>query len=68
MDSVPTVVLVIAGRVNSLSAIFVYTKLKDNSIKDNHNNKTKVSYVYNANILLRGCYSFIINLYLHLLI
>ena len=44
MDSVPIVALVIAGRVNSLSAIFVYTKLKDNSTKDNHNNnKTKVS-------------------------
>ena len=43
MDSVPTVSLVIAGRVNSLSAIFVYTKLKDNSTKDIHNNKTKVS-------------------------
>ena len=28
MDSVPIVALVIAGRVNSLSAIFVYTKLK----------------------------------------
>ena len=31
MDSVPIVALAIAGRVNSLSAIFVYTKLKDNS-------------------------------------
>ena len=43
--------MTIAGRVNSLSAIFVYTKLKDNSTKDihnnnnnnNNNNKTKVS-------------------------
>ena len=43
MDSVPIVALAIAGRVNSLSAIFVYTKLKDNSIKDIHNDKTKVS-------------------------
>ena len=43
MDSVPIVALAIAGRVNSLSAIFVDTKLKDNSIKDNHNDKTKVS-------------------------
>ena len=40
--------MTIAGRVNSLSAIFVYTKLKDNSTKDIHNNKTKVSQVYNA--------------------
>lgn len=43
MDSVPIVALAIAGRVNSLSAIFVYTKLKDNSTKDIHNNKNKVS-------------------------
>lgn len=43
MDSVPTVAVTVAGRVNSLSAIFVYTKLKDNSTKDNHNDKTKVS-------------------------
>lgn len=44
MDSVPIVALAIAGRVNSLSAIFfVYTKLKDNSTKDIRNDKTKVS-------------------------
>ena len=42
MDSVPIVALAIAGRVNSLSAIFVYTKLKDNSTKDNHNDKLKL--------------------------
>ena len=43
MDSVPIITVLITGIVNSISSIFVYTKLKDNSTKDNHNDKTKVS-------------------------